>query len=148
MTSTTATQTAPGPNPELVFSTLAAYQTSAALHSAIDLGVFTLIGEGKKTVPEIAGGCGASERGTRILCDYLTAMGLLSKREGQYENSPTSAVFLDKRLPSYLGAMANFMHGGTLMEPWTKLTEIIRSGRTSLPGQGSVDPNNPLWVEF
>src|SRR6266853_119539 len=63
-------QTQP-PSPELVFDTLNAYQRSAALKAAIQLDVFTAIGEGNATAQTIAGRCQTSERGMRILCDFL-----------------------------------------------------------------------------
>jgi 2-polyprenyl-3-methyl-5-hydroxy-6-metoxy-1,4-benzoquinol methylase len=28
------------------------------------------------------------------------------------------------------------------------LADIVRNGRTVLPGEGSVEPENPIWVEF
>jgi SAM-dependent methyltransferase len=28
------------------------------------------------------------------------------------------------------------------------LADVVRNGRTALPGQGSVEPENPIWVEF
>jgi len=34
------------------------------------------------------------------------------------------------------------------MQADTQLAEIVRKGRTHLPGSGSVEPENPLWVEF
>ena len=142
------TQITPGVSPELVFHTITAFMQSAVLRAAIDLGVFTVIAEGSKTIPEIAARCQASERGIRIMCDFLTVIGFLSKENGRYENSPTSAAFLDRRLPAYIGSIARFMHDPTIMGPWQDLTNIIRSGKTSLPGQGSVDPDHPVWVEF
>ena len=27
-------------------------------------------------------------------------------------------------------------------------SDVVRTGRTTLPGQGSVEPDNPVWVEF
>ena len=33
-------------------------------------------------------------------------------------------------------------------EPYEHLAEIVRTGRTILPGQGTVEPENPVWVEF
>ncbi len=35
-----------------------------------------------------------------------------------------------------------------ILRPWEQLTEIVRSGRTVLPGEGTVEPDNPVWVEF
>src|SRR4029450_2360736 len=67
--------TATMPSAEIVFDTMFAYQRSAALKSAIDLDLFTHIDTGEKTSPEIASRTGASERGIRILCDYLCTIG-------------------------------------------------------------------------
>ena len=44
--------------------------------------------------------------------------------------------------------MARFLGGPALQEPFRQLSEIVRSGRTVLHGQGTVEPDNPVWVEF
>ncbi|MFN8007306.1 MAG: hypothetical protein U0V70_09840 [Terriglobia bacterium] len=41
------------PNPELIFDALNAYQKSATLSGAIELDLFTGVGEGKNTVSPI-----------------------------------------------------------------------------------------------
>src|ERR1700676_2897379 len=79
------------PSAEVVFDTLFAYQRSAALKSAIDLDVFTAIDDGDKTTSALATRCRASERGMRILCDYLATIGLLTKSDGTYHLTPESA---------------------------------------------------------
>jgi 2-polyprenyl-3-methyl-5-hydroxy-6-metoxy-1,4-benzoquinol methylase len=33
-------------------------------------------------------------------------------------------------------------------ESYAHLADVVRSGRTVLPGSGSVEPENPVWVEF
>ena len=53
------------PSPVLFFQTINAYQRTEALKAAIELEVFTAIGEGKTTADKIAERCKASERGTR-----------------------------------------------------------------------------------
>jgi 2-polyprenyl-3-methyl-5-hydroxy-6-metoxy-1,4-benzoquinol methylase len=92
--------------------------------------------------------CGASERGVRILCDFLTVLGFLIKEDGSYRHSPTSEMFLDPRSPANLASIAKFVGNPQMMEPCQRLTEIVRTGHTVPPGQGTVDPNNPAWVEF
>jgi hypothetical protein len=42
--------------------------------------VFTAIGSGIESAPTLAQKCQASERGMRILCDYLTIIGFLTKQ--------------------------------------------------------------------
>jgi len=148
MSEGTVARSTSAPSPELVFHTITAFQQSAALRAGIDLDLFTAVGGGCRTVPEIAARCGASERGIRCLCDFLTVIGFLAKSERGYENTPTSTAFLDTRSPSCIGSVARFLHDPRMMAPWQNLAEIVRQGTTSLPGEGTVDPENPVWVEF
>src|SRR5713226_3913479 len=108
-------QTTQQPTPALFFDTINAYQRTEALKSAIELSLFTAIGEGKTTAKEIAQACGASERGARILCDYLVILGFLSKQDGHYGLTPDSAMFLDKRSPAYLGGIIDFISTPTVV---------------------------------
>ena len=45
------------PTPQLFFQTINSYQRTEALKAAIELEVFTAIGEGNSAVPEIAKRC-------------------------------------------------------------------------------------------
>ena len=140
---------ADGPlTPGLVFDMLQAHQRTAALKAAIDLDLFRAIGEGFGDVGSLARQCSASERGIRILCDYLTIYGILVKENGRYRHSPTSAAFLDPRSPSSLASIAQFLGNEALRNPCQHLSDIVRSGRTTLPGDGAVEPENPIWVQF
>lgn len=139
---------AEGPSPALVFELLTAHQKTAALRAAIELDVFRAIGEGVETVAALATRLGASERGMRILCDYLVVIGLLQKHEGRYAHTPTSALFLDPASPSSVASTARFLGTPDLLEPFLDLTSVVRSGRTPLRGDGTVEPDNPVWVEF
>ena len=134
--------------PGLVFEMLQAHQRTAALKAAIDLDVFRAVGDGPGDVASIARHCSASERGIRILCDYLTICGVLVKEDGRYRHSPTSAAFLDPRSPSSLASIAQFLGNPAMRDPLNHLVDIVRAGRTVLPGAGSVEPENPIWVQF
>jgi SAM-dependent methyltransferase len=112
------------------------------------LDLFRAIGEGPGDIASLARQCGASERGIRILCDYLTILGLLAKEGGRYRHTPSSAVFLDPRSPASIASAARFLGHPALAEPFVRLAEVVRSGHTILPGDGSVEPENPIWVEF
>jgi SAM-dependent methyltransferase len=135
-------------NPGLVFDMLQAYQRTAALKAAIDLDVFTAVGSGPGDVASIASHCAASQRGIRILCDFLVINGVLVKEGGSYKHTPTSAAFLDPRSPACLASVAHFLSRTEAMGSLANLAAVVRAGRTSLPGDGSVEPENPLWVEF
>lgn len=135
--------------PAVVFELLHAHQRTAALKAAIDLDLFTAVGDGPGDVASIARHCSASERGIRILCDFLTVNGILLKREnGCYRHTPTSAAFLDPRSPSCIASIAQFLSNPANIEPYKNLAEIVRAGRTTLPGDGNVAPENPVWVQF
>ena len=131
----------------MIFDTLNAHQRSSALRGAIELDLFTAIAEGNKTVGQIAARIQASEKGTRVLCDYLTVIGFLIKREGQYALSQDSAVFLDRRSPAYLGTVAEFLAKTRELGAFDDMAALVRKGGT-LAGEGTVEPDNPLWVNF
>jgi len=144
----TGARPADRPMPGLIFETLLAYERTAALRAAIELDLFRAIGEGLSDVKSLARRATASERGIRILCDYLTIMGLLSKQDGRYGHTPTSAAFLDPRSPTCLASISRFLGTSAMVASFNDLAEVIRHGRTLLPGEGSVEPENPIWVEF
>jgi SAM-dependent methyltransferase len=98
-----------------------AFEESAVLGAAIDLEIFTAIEEGAVTAPQIAQKCGASERGIRMLCDNLVTRGLLVKTGNAYE------------------MMEELLRG---------LPDCVRKGGTQLPAEGTVIPDNPMWVTF
>jgi len=137
-----------GPSPALVFDMLFAHQRSAALRAAIEVDLFRAIGESDGSVASIARACESSERGVRILCDFLVVNGLLVKNDGRYANSDTAALFLDSRSPASVATTARFLGNPMILEPFNHLGDIVRGGRTVLPGDGTVEPENPAWVEF
>jgi len=136
------------PSPELVIEALMAHQRSAALTAAIELDLFRAIGEGPGDPASLARRCSASERAVRILCDYLTISGFLVKQADRYVHTPTSAAFLDPSSAACFASAAHFIGHAMMLEPYRRLSEIIRNGRTTLPGAGAVEPENPVWVEF
>jgi len=139
---------APQPSPQLFFQTINAYQQTEALKAAIELEVFTAIGEGNTTAAEIAKRCKAAERGTRILCDFLCIMGFLTKDGNRYSNTPDSAMFLDKRSPAYLGGATEFIAAETLTNNFKNFAEVVRNGGSLDTDGGTVSPDNPIWVKF
>jgi len=104
-----STSAAEQPSPQLFFQTINAYQRSEALKTAIELEVFTAIGESNSTAAQIAKRCQTSEKGMRILCDFLTIMGMLTKQGDRYALTLDSATFLDKRSPAYLGGATELL---------------------------------------
>ncbi|HWN10906.1 MAG TPA: class I SAM-dependent methyltransferase [Pyrinomonadaceae bacterium] len=136
------------PSPQLFFSTMNAYQRTEALKAAIELELFAAIGEGNTTAAEIASRCKTSERGMRILCDFLCTIGFLDKADQKYSLTLDSAVFLDKNSPAYLGGALEFMATEKLTGNFRNLAEAVRKGGTTDEEGGTVAPDNPIWVKF
>lgn len=136
------------PSPELFFSTLNAYHHTEALKAAIELGAFTVIAEGNQTAETIARRCEASERGIRILCDFLVVIGFLTKESNRYSLTRDSAAFLDRRSPTYLGGAIGFLLSPMTTERFKDLAAVVRKGGTTDTDSGTVAPEHPVWVEF
>ena len=136
------------PSPQIFFQTINAYQRTEALKAAIELEVFTAIGEGNTTVADIAKRCQASEKGTRVLCDYLTIMEMLTKQDNHYALTLDSSVFLDKRSPAYLGGATEFLSSPKLREGFEHIADAVRKGGTAIENDGTIGPDNPIWVRF
>lgn len=133
--------------PERFFNAINSYQLTEAIKSAIELDVFTAVNEANPTAATIAKRCHASERGMRILCDFLTVHGFLTKKETTYSLTPDSALFLDRRSPAYAGSAIDFLLTPRLRECHTRLTEAVRRGGTAL-GEGMLEPENPDWIKY
>lgn len=141
-------QPQPEATPVRFFETINAFHNTAALRTAVELDFFTAIAEGNATAAEIAARCDTAERGARILCDNLTILGFLTKENDCYTLAPDAAAFLDRRSPMYLGGAVEFLLSPTLAEGFNQLTAAVRKGGTALPEQGSVTPDNRVWVDF
>jgi phosphohistidine phosphatase SixA len=136
------------PSPELFMATLSAYQRSAALEGALALDLFTALGRARETADTLAARCGASTRGIRILCDYLTVAGFLHKDGDAYGLTADSAVFLDRRSPACVASVADFILSPKVREAFADVAQAVRRGGTAMADSGTIAPENPVWVRF
>ena len=114
------------------------YWSTCALHAGVKLGIFTSIGDEALVAPALAAKLDTDEDGTARLLDALTAMALLSKKDGQYRNTPTSRTCLSKDSDQYIGHM--ILHHHHLMESWSRLDEAVTSG-------GPISDRTPIKEE-
>lgn len=136
----------PQPSPQLFFETINSYQRSAALKSALELDLFTAIGEGARTPEAIALRCQASVRGVRILADALTVIGFLVKHEHQYALTPDTSVFLNRHSPQYIGDAVGFLASDHVTSHFKNLTESVRKGGAVTAEE--LEPDHPMWSTF
>lgn len=143
-----APSTAGRPTPERIFNTLNAYEETAALKTGIELDVFTAIGVGANTAATLAAKVGAAERGARILCDFLTIQGFLTKEGNRYSLTQESALFLDRRSPACLASMSQFLGNDWGKQNFDALTQAVRKGGTAGVAGDNTKPNDDIWVLF
>lgn len=136
------------PSPDAFMGALTAYQRSAAVKGALDVDLFTAIGRSDETAATLATRCGASPRGTRILCDYLTVAGFLTKRGDRYALTADSARFLDRGSPACVAVAADFVYAPELREAFADVAAAVRRGGTVMGSAGTVAPDHPVWVRF
>ncbi|MCW5982808.1 MAG: methyltransferase domain-containing protein [Bryobacteraceae bacterium] len=136
------------PSPTLFFDTVTAFQRTAAIKAAIELDLFGAVGDDGATATAVASRIGAPERSARILCDYLAATGFLTKDDGRYGLTPSSAMFLDRRSRAYCGGAIGFLLSPALTSAFADLAETVRRGTTQLNGEGTVSKENPVWLDF
>src|SRR5712664_2223494 len=135
--------------PERIFNTLNAHEQTAALLTAIELDIFTAIGAGANTAPAIAAETGAAEKGARVLCDFITIHGFLTKDQGKYALTQESAFFLDRKSPACVASMAGFLGSKQTRARFDALTEAVRKGGSVWSeGGDNTKPNDESWVTF
>jgi predicted nicotinamide N-methyase len=130
-----------------VFEIALAYQKTAALTAAVKLDLFSLIGKGSMTVDALASATDASPRGLRILCDYLTVIGLLQKQGSNYNLPPAAGRFLDRSSPLAMGDCVDFLAAPEMLallldDP----VSYVRRGGAE--GLSVIAPDHPVWVRF
>jgi hypothetical protein len=137
----------PEVSPALFVDAVLAFQKTACVRAAVELDLFTTIAAGAPTANAIAKKTGASARGIRILCDFLTVNGFLTKSGDAYALTPSSQAFLDRRSPAYMGSIVRFLAGpeniGLILDD---PSAYVRNGGSV--GLANMAPDNPVWVKF
>ncbi len=104
------------------------FWSSKTLLSAVELGLFTELGQGPAKGPDIARRLSLHPRSALDFLDTLVALGVLERKGERYSNTRESEHFLNRKSPVYIGgvlAMAN----ARLYGFWGSLTEGLRTGQ-------------------
>jgi acetylserotonin N-methyltransferase len=98
-----ATDPKPGPRTERLNELAFAFQNSAVLLAAIELGVFSAISDGVATTEAIAAKADVDPEAADRLLIVCKALDLVREKGGRYENRPDVERYLVKSLPTYFG---------------------------------------------
>ena len=116
---------------------LSAYRLPRVIIAALELELFTRVGDKTWEIPELAKVLQVSERGLAILCRNLAMAGLLIKKGSTYRNSRLAATVLNANHPAYRGSYLEL-----LKNHWADWTRLVESIRTGLPLDHDV-PEEP-----
>lgn len=105
---------------------ISSYRLPRVLLAALELDLFTAIGDRSWTLTTLAKRLKLSERGLSILCRNLAAAGVLHKKGNVYRNSTLGATALNANHRAYRGGYLKLIRSH--WADWIRLVESIRSG--------------------
>jgi SAM-dependent methyltransferase len=133
--------------PADVFDLLLAYKKTAVLTAAIELGVFDAIASGATTSVEVAKIRELDERGTRLLLNALSALGLLTWSESAYGLAAGAENLLVRGQPGFVGDMTKVMASTWEWAALAGLPDAVRQGGTVAPVNAET-PGYEYWEDF
>ncbi len=135
-------------SPQRILQTGLGFWSAKVLLSAVELGVFTELGQGARSQQELRQSLGLSERAAADFLDALVALGFLDRQgdgeRARYCNCAESAHFLDRHSRAYVGGMLE-MANARLYGFWGSLTEALRTG---LPQNETKHNGEPMFKKL
>jgi predicted O-methyltransferase YrrM len=130
-------------SPDRILQTGMAFWGAKALLSAVELGLFTVLGDGPQTGEQLRRRLGLHPRAVPDFLDTLLALGFLQREGGgaqaAYSNTPDTQHFLDRSSPAYLGGILE-MANARLYPFWGGLTEALQTGQPQNEIKHSGEP--------
>ncbi len=118
------------------------FQESRVLLAAVELDLFTAVGEGG-SADEVAARLKTHPRATEMLLNALVAVGALTKSGGVFRNTPETARYLVAGSPE--NQRPALMHTVHVWKAWTTLTDCVRAGTAVLPP--GVEARDKQWTQ-
>jgi predicted O-methyltransferase YrrM len=119
-------------NPSSILQTAFGFWNSKVLLTAVELGLFTTLGDRRLTGAEFGKALHLHARANPDFFDALVAMKFLDRDgdgpQAKYFNTPEGAMFLDAASPRYIGGIL-VMLNARLYKFWNDLPEALRTGR-------------------
>lgn len=119
-------------DPSYILQTATSFWASKVLLTAVELDLFTVLGDGSMTAAELGEELELHPRGTYDFFDALVALGFLGRDgdgpEGRYKNTPSTAAFLDRRSPRYIGGVPEMLNS-RLFGFWNDLGTALKTGK-------------------
>jgi C-methyltransferase len=105
---------------------------AGAVKAAIELDFFTHIAKGNTTAAAVARAARASERGTVSLLNVLCVLGLLSKKNEEYELSPEAHTYLSHTSPVFVEDLIFAVASPWEWDAFGHLSDAVKSGKATI----------------
>lgn len=119
-------------DPSHIMQTATAFWASKVLLTAVELDLFTTLGNGEQSASQLGNALGLHPRGTYDFFDALVALKFLYRDgdgpEGKYKNTAETAAFLDKRSHTYIGGLPQMLNS-RLFGYWNNLGTALKTGQ-------------------
>jgi len=119
-------------DPSHIMQTATAFWASKVLLTAVELDLFTTLGDEIITASQLGKTLGLHPRGTYDFFDALVALKFLDRDgdgpEGKYKNTPQTAAFLNKKSHTYIGGMPQMLNS-RLFAFWNDLGTALKTGK-------------------
>ena len=113
-------------NPGELLEVSGAFWKTCALHAAVKLDVFSVIGDDQLSAETVATQINGSLKGVERLLNALVAMDLLEKYDDVYLNISGARDFLSRQSDKYIGHI--ILHHHHLVEGWSQLDQAVLTG--------------------
>ncbi|MFL6178908.1 MAG: methyltransferase [Actinomycetes bacterium] len=140
----------PQSTPDHILQVGMGFWASKTLLSAVELELFSVLGDESLTADQIGDRLELHARSRRDFLDALVSLNLLDRigdgPQAVYRNTPDTATFLDKAKPSYVGGILE-MANARLYGFWDHLTEALRTGKPQNEIKGGGDFFGALYAD-
>jgi hypothetical protein len=119
-------------DPSHIMQTATAFWASKVLLTAVELDLFSKLGERSMTAAALGDELALHPRGTYDFFDALVALKFLNRdgdgSDGRYQNTPETAAFLIKGSPAYIGGLPEMLNM-RLFGFWNHLGTALKTGQ-------------------
>lgn len=135
-------------DPSYIMQTATSFWASKALLTAVELDLFTTIGDEAMTASQLGDVLGLHPRGIYDFFDALVALKFLHRDgdgpEAKYSNTPETASFLNKKSSTYIGGLPEMLNS-RLFGFWNDLGTALKTGKP----QNEIKHNGkPIFEEL
>ena len=119
-------------DPGSILQTAFGFWASKVLLTAVEMGVFTTLGDRALSGEALGRELAMHPRGIADFFDALVAMKILDRKgdgpSAAYTNTPLSKLYLDRRSPRYIGGILEMLNA-RLFKFWNDLPEALKTGK-------------------